>query len=90
MLKNIETFYLKNIIKLTMETSLPPYLRPQALQNYDGPYASEEGAMIFIKKVLARKEFPRIGFTYNNVKFDSEEFMKQWESKYSKKMTRQR
>lgn len=89
LLRNIETVYLENIIELTMETSLPPYLRPQALQDYNGPYASEDQAIIFVKKVLARKEFPRIDFTYKNVKFDFEEFVKQWRSIHFKKKTRQ-
>lgn len=89
-LLNIETFYLESITKLCMKTSLPPHLRQRALRAYEGPYMSEDDVMTFLKNVLARKQFPKIDFTYKNVNFDSEEFLKQWKSIHIKKKTRQR
>lgn len=89
-LLNIETFYLESIIKLSMKKSLPHYMRQGALQAYKGPYVSEDEAVVFLKSVLAREQFPEIDFTYKNVNVDWEEFMKEWELIHGKKKTRQR
>ena len=90
-LLNVETFYLESISKLCMQKSLPPlYLRRQALQAYKGPYTSEDTVITFLKGVLGRKEFPKVDFRYKNINFDSEEFLKQWQSVHGGKKTRQR
>lgn len=91
-LSNIETFYLESIIKLSMEKNLESYSRKvwPFLRAYKGPYASEDGAMVFLKEVLAREQFPEIKFTYKNVNVNWEQFMKEWELTHGKKKTRQR
>lgn len=75
LLSNIEFFYLKECITKLMR---------------EKPYKSEDEAMVFIEKVLARTQFPKIEFKFKLSDIDEDEYRKRWEFKHLKKKTRQR